>query len=68
MEWEGGEYAYEGGVLITDRSGKQIGIGNLENCLWDDEFTETLIGLIYYLSSPVLFILRDWLISYQPLP
>jgi hypothetical protein len=44
MEWAGGGYAYEGGVLITDRSGKQIGIGNLENCGWDDKFTENVLN------------------------
>ena len=44
MEWAGGGYAYEGGVLITDRSGKQIGIGNLENCGWDVKFTENVLN------------------------
>ena len=43
MEWAGGGYAYEGGVIVTDRSGKQIGIGNLENCGWDTKFTENVL-------------------------
>ena len=43
MEWVGGGYAYEGGVIVTDRSGKQIGIGNLENCGWDTKFTENVL-------------------------
>ena len=43
MEWAGGGYAYEGGVIVTDPSGKQIGIGNLENCGWDTKFTENVL-------------------------
>ncbi len=43
MEWAGGGYAYEGGVIVTDRSGKQIGYGNLENCGWDTKFTENVL-------------------------
>jgi hypothetical protein len=43
MEWAGGGYAYEGGVIVSDRSGKQIGIGNLENCGWDTNFTENVL-------------------------
>jgi len=43
MEWAGGGYAYEGGVVVTDSSGKEIGSGNLENCGWDKKFTESVL-------------------------
>jgi len=43
MEWAGGGYGYEGGIIATDISGKRIGDGIVENCGWDDKFVESVL-------------------------
>ena len=60
MEWAGGGYGYEGGTIVTDRFGKQIGTGILENCGWDEKFTEhVLIKLGIDESKAILFNSRN---------
>ena len=44
MKWAGGGYAYEGGAIITDTSGKEIGMGFIEGVGWDNKFAETVLN------------------------